>query len=178
LVDTREQARLSFQEYFVKYGCQPTVTGFEFSNAAQSRPAPGVIEAIDRADCIIVCPSNPMVSIGPILAIPGIQTALRRKSCIVAVSPIIGGKAVKGPAAKMYSELGFIPSSLEVARQYSSWVKGILIDQVDDGLTPDILALGYQVKVANTLMQSLEDRAALARIVLELAGKMIKSGAS
>jgi LPPG:FO 2-phospho-L-lactate transferase len=175
-VDTLENGRLPFQEYFVQFGCQPTVTGFEFVNAAGSRPAPGVVKAIQDADCVVVCPSNPMVSIGPILAIPDIWSALSKKTCVVAVSPIIGGKAVKGPAAKMYAEMGVVPSALEVARQYQKWVQGIVIDREDAHLNEPIERLGYQVKIENTLMLSKKDREDLAKKVLELASCIIVAG--
>lgn len=175
-VNTLEKGRLAFQEYFVHYACQPTVLGFEFESVQTSRPAPGVLEAIERADVVVVCPSNPFVSIAPILAIPGIHEALLHKPRVIAVSPIIGGKAVKGPAAKMYAELGILPSALEVARQYTGWVQGIVIDHADLALAEDIFALGYQVRVEKTLMQSKDDRQALAQIVLEMGASMTLDG--
>ena len=168
-VNTVEKGRLAFQEYFVRFGCQPTVTGFEFVNANESKPAPGVVEAIRVADCIVVCPSNPMVSIAPILAIPDIRAALYKKRCVIAVSPIIGGKAVKGPAAKMFAELGMVPSSLEVAKQYQEWVQGMVIDQADESLAEEIVRLGYRVRVEHTLMLSNADRQQLGQVVLDWA---------
>jgi len=165
-VQTVEHGLLPFQQYFVQHGCRPRVSGFEFRGAQDSKPAPGVIMAIDEADMIAVCPSNPMVSIGPILAVPGILDALRRKKWVVAVSPLINGKAVKGPAAKMYEELGMQPSSLEVAKHYRGWVHHIFIDAVDQDLAGSIRALGLDVSVGNIMMSAAEDRIRLAELVL------------
>lgn len=166
-VKTVEFGLLPFQEYFVKHACQPRVLGFDFMGAKDSKPAPGVLEAIQRADAVIVCPSNPMVSISPILAIPGIYTGLMEKNCVLAVSPIINGKAVKGPAAKMYGELGVDPSAYEVARQYKDWVHGLFIDQSDAELGQLISPLGMQVYIEDIMMRSVEDRIRLADLVLK-----------
>jgi LPPG:FO 2-phospho-L-lactate transferase len=166
-VKTVEMGLLPFQEYFVKYGCQPCVTGFEFKGAKESKPAPGVLDAIYAADAIVVCPSNPMVSIGPILAISEVYDALLTKKFILAVSPIINGKAVKGPAAKMFDELGVNPSASEVARQYREWVHGIFIDHSDLELEEEISALGMFVEVEDIMMRSVEDRIRLADVVLK-----------
>jgi LPPG:FO 2-phospho-L-lactate transferase len=165
-VNTIELGLLPFQEYFVKYACQPQVIGFEFKGAIGSRPAPGVLDALQQADIVVVCPSNPMVSIGPILAIEAIYSALRKKKCVMAISPIINGKAIKGPAAKMYTELGVQPSAYEVARQYQEWVHGIFIDGMDAELKSAILLLGMEVYVEDILMRSVEDRIRLADLVL------------
>ena len=116
-VDTQEAGWLPFQEYFVHQQCQPRVTRFRFQGAETAKPAPGVINAIRAADWVIFCPSNPWVSIAPILAIELIRECLVGKRA-AAVSPIVGGQAIKGPAAKMYQELGIEPSALAVARQY------------------------------------------------------------
>lgn len=172
-VKTEHSGLLPFQEYFVKNACQPKVTGFDFRGAENALPAPGVVEAIEAADEIVICPSNPWVSIGPVIAIPAVRKALEEKPCIAAVSPIIGGQAVKGPAAKMYAELGITPSALEVARHYSSWVHGIVIDEIDRDQREDIQQLGLQVLTEHTLMQNRQDRAVLAGKVLDFCTQMI-----
>ena len=164
-VMTVELGELSFQSYFVEQQCRPRVTGFRFEGVEASRPAPGVLEALGQADCIVVCPSNPWVSIDPILAIPGIRQAVAAKP-VVAVSPIIGGKTVKGPAAKMYAELGIEPSASAVARHYRPWLTGFILDQVDNGLVNEIASWGIITKATDTLMTSLDQRERLAREVL------------
>ena len=173
-VYTRDEGELPFQEYFVQRQCQPQVTGFRFQNAALSRPAPGVLEAIDQAELVLICPSNPWVSIGPILAVPGIQPALTHQR-VVAVSPIIGGQVVKGPAAKMYRELGIQPSALAVASQYGSMLTGFVLDEQDQSLVESITALHIQPLVTNTLMKSPADRKRLAGEVLAFGEKLEKS---
>ncbi len=150
-VATREEGALPFQEYFVKLQCQPQVTGFHFEGIEKARPAPGVLEALAAADCVVICPSNPWVSIGPILDVPGVRPAIQSKK-VVAVSPIIGGKAVKGPAAKMYAELGIQPSALAVARHYRSILSGFVLDDADAGQAEEIAHWGIINYVTNTLM--------------------------
>jgi LPPG:FO 2-phospho-L-lactate transferase len=161
-----EEGWLSFQDYFVRRQCQPRVTGFRFEGVQQARPSPGVLEAITRADLIAICPSNPWVSIDPILAVPTVKSALASKR-IVAISPIIGGKAVKGPAAKMYAELGIQPSALAVARHYGRLLSGFVVDQVDAHLGESVRALGIATMVTDTIMNTPEERRRLAQEVLE-----------
>ncbi len=165
IVDTVEHGELPFQEYFVHQRCEPRVRGFRFQGARAARPAPGVLEAIQNADAVVICPSNPWVSIGPILAVPGLKSALEAKP-VVAVSPIIGGKAVKGPAAKMYRELGITPSALAVARHYRGLLTGFVFDNTDAHLQAEIQHLGIQILVTNTLMRNVSDRRRLAQDVL------------
>ncbi len=161
-----KEGELPFQDYFVRRRCQPHVTGFYFAGIEQAVPAPGVLEAIDAADLVVICPSNPWVSIGPILAVPGVRTAIEKKT-VIAVSPIIGGQALKGPAAKMYAELGFQPSALAVAQHYAGFLHGFVMDTLDENLQTQIASLGVNTLVTNTLMKTGYDRKALAGEVIE-----------
>lgn len=161
IVET-DQGNLAFQEYFVHRRCEPQVRGFRFDGLDQAEPAPGVVEAIQSADAIVICPSNPWVSVDPILKVLQRSTVQMPRS-IVAVSPIIGGQTVKGPAAKMYTELGIHPSALAVSEHYRGLLSGFVLDEVDADLAPQI---PIPTLVTNTLMKSLTDRAALARAVL------------
>lgn len=164
-VETEADGWLAFQEYFVHQQCAPVVTGFRFEGAQQAHAAPGVAEAIRAAEVVIFCPSNPWVSIAPMLAIAEIGQALRDKP-VVAVSPIVGGRAIKGPAAKMYAELGIQPSAAAVARHYQGLVSGMVIDTQDSEQRAAIRALGMDVLVTDTVMQTTADRKRLAEEVL------------
>lgn len=164
IVET-DEGELAFQEYFVHRRCEPHVTGFRFEGIETARSAPGVQEAIESADAIIICPSNPWVSIDPILRV------LRKiEKPVIAISPIIGGQTVKGPAAKMYRELGVEPSALAVARHYCDLATGFVLDQIDRQLEGEIRSLGMRTFVTNTLMNSHEDRKRLAGEVLNFTG--------
>ena len=178
MVDTVEQGELSFQEYFVHQRCAPQVKGFRFDGVESAQPAPGVLDAIRKADAVVFCPSNPWVSIDPILAIlpPSVSPHFPRSSAenggtqgglrVVAVSPIIGGKTVKGPAAKMFAELGLEPSALAVAKHYAQVLSGFVLDTVDAALTGEIQKLGIRPLVVNTIMKTAQDRERLAQDVL------------
>jgi LPPG:FO 2-phospho-L-lactate transferase len=166
-VDTVELGELAFQEYFVHQKCEPRVKGFRFAGVESARPAPGVLEAIEKADAVIICPSNPWVSIDPILAVAGVRSALAAKR-IAAVSPIIGGQTVKGPAAKMYAELGIRPSALAVAEHYRGLLSGFVIDMIDSGLENNVQRLNIKTLATNTLMKTQDDRRRLAQDVLNL----------
>lgn len=166
IVNTLEQGKLPFQEYFVHQRCEPTVKGFRFDGVEKARPAEGVLEAINNADAVVICPSNPWVSITPILTVAGIKQACEAKP-VIAVSPIIGGKAVKGPAAKMYEELGIQPSALAVAKQYGEFLSGFLFDKIDSELEPEIKALGIETFVTDTIMKNTQGRRRLAKDVLD-----------
>ncbi|MEA2980205.1 MAG: 2-phospho-L-lactate transferase [Alphaproteobacteria bacterium] len=169
IVETDEGA-LDFQDYFVRRRCEPEFRGVRFEGADAAEPSAGFRDALARANAIVITPSNPFVSIDPILALPGIADALRRSQPpVVAVSPIVGGKAVKGPLGKIMNELGVDPSALGVARHYGQMVDGWVIDDVDSDLEPAIEALGCRVKVCNTMMRTLDDKSRLAHDVLELA---------
>jgi LPPG:FO 2-phospho-L-lactate transferase len=173
-VYTIEQGELPFQEYFVHRQCHPQVTGFRFNNIEHTCPAPGVVEALEASDLVVICPSNPWVSIAPILAVPGIRPALHGKQ-VVAVSPIIGGQAVKGPAAKMYAELGIEPSALAVARHYGDLLAGFVLDEVDREQAGEVLAANIQPLVAGILMKTPADRQRLAQQVLKFGSNLEKS---
>lgn len=159
---------IDFQDYFVRQQCRPVVRELAFEGAATARPQPDVIAALGSGQvrAVIVCPSNPFISIEPILAVPGLRAAL--KGCgapIVAVSPIVAGKAVKGPTAKMLQELGFAVSSAAVAARYGDLLDGYIVDQGDAAG----IAGKVHVHVAPTLMTVLADKEALARVALAFA---------
>ncbi len=175
LVET-DQGLLPFQEYFVKLGTAPEVRGFIFQGAEKSRPAPGVISEIDGADLVVICPSNPWVSIGPILAVPGIREALNKK-IVLAISPIIGGEAVKGPAAKMYHEMGIEPSALSVAEGYRDLITGFIIDQEDQDLIKELISSfdgNIWILQADTWMKNRQDRIRLAGETVIFGNQLIK----
>jgi len=161
-----DRGELSFQRYFVELQCEPRVSGFEFRGAQDAMPAPGAVESLEQADGIVICPSNPWVSIGPILSIAALRSAME-KGKAVAVSPIVGGKAVRGPAAKMYDELGIQPSAVAVARQYREHVSGFVLDRVDRQLDGEIRDMGLRTLVTDTIMRTNGDRRRLAAEVLD-----------
>jgi LPPG:FO 2-phospho-L-lactate transferase len=163
---------LAFQEYFVHQRCEPKVTGFRFDGIESAIPAPGVMEAIEAAEAVVLCPSNPWVSIDPILAVAGLRSALAAKA-VFAVSPLIGGKTVKGPAAKMYSELGIHPSAFSVARHYRGLLTGFVLDQVDAAQERAVENLNIRTLVTDTLMNHLTDRARLAGDVLNFIRRQL-----
>lgn len=169
IVET-DEGELAFQEYFVHRRCEPRVKGFRFEGADRAEPVSGAREAIQSADAIVICPSNPWVSIDPILATLAPTLALKGRGSVIAISPIIGGKTVKGPAAKMYRELGIEPSALAVANHYRGLVTNFVIDTIDTQLNESVRGLNMQTFVTNTLMRSHDDRKQLARDVLTLIG--------
>jgi LPPG:FO 2-phospho-L-lactate transferase len=162
------EGELPFQEYFVARGCRPVVRGFRFEGAEAARPAPGVLEALTQAEAILLAPSNPWVSLDPILAVPGIRDLLRSKPA-VGVSPIIGGRALKGPAAKMAAELGFPASSRTVAAHFRPLLSGFVLDLGDAADAEPIAQTGLRALVTNTIMHDGGSRAALASEMLGLA---------
>jgi len=158
---------LDFQTYFVGRHQQDDVVGLEFRGAEESAPAPTALESIATADLIVLCPSNPLVSIGPILAVPGYRAALATATAPrIAVSPIIGGKALKGPADKMLATLGHEVSSVGVARIYQGMIDGLVIDEQDADLKLKIEDLGIRVLVTQSIMGGPEDRRRLAEETL------------
>lgn len=166
LVHTTE-GRMHLQEYFVRRKCEPVVRGFTYLDIEESRPAPGVLEALREADAILVCPSNPLISIAPILAVPGIRPALRESAAKrIAITPIIGGKAMKGPAATMLQQLGQEASAVSVARLYRDFIDIFVLDQEDACLEPQISSLSLNVNIASTRMNSQQTKVELARRVL------------
>ena len=164
IVET-EEGDLAFQEYFVHRRCEPHVTGFRFEGLEAAEPAPGVREAIQSADAVIICPSNPWVSIDPIL-----RVVKSIEKSVVAISPIIRGQTVRGPAAKMYLELGIEPSALAVARHYCDLATGFVLDKFDEQLEGEIRSLNMRTLVTNTLMKSHDDRKQFAMDVLDFVG--------
>ena len=159
---------LPFQDYFVREACRPTVRSVRFRGLESARPAPGVIETIAAARAIIVCPSNPIVSVGPILAIPGIARAITDSPArVAAVSPIIGGKALKGPADRMLRDLGHAVTAAGVAKIYAGLADVFVLDRVDEALAGEVRALGLEPLVTNTIMADPARARALAREVLE-----------
>lgn len=172
IVET-DEGDLAFQEYFVHRRCEPRVKGFRFDGVDKAEPAPGGCEAIQSADGIIICPSNPWVSIDPILRVISLTPALsqsERGKPVVAVSPIIGGQTIKGPAAKMYREMGIEPSALAVANHYRGLATRFVLDKLDEQLKGDVMGLNMRTLVTNTLMNSLDSRSRLAKDVLRLIG--------
>ena len=176
IVDT-DEGELAFQEYFVHRRCEPRVKGFRFDGVQAAKPVIGACEAIESAEAIVICPSNPWVSVDPILRVISLSpTPLplgegRRGEVkkVIAVSPIIGGKTVKGPAAKMYAELGIEPSALAVAEHYRGLLNGFVLDNVDAHLSDKI---GPRTLVTNTFMNSHMDRTRLATDVLHFIGSL------
>jgi LPPG:FO 2-phospho-L-lactate transferase len=169
IVDT-DEGELAFQEYFVQRRCEPKVKGFRFEGAEEAEPTSRAREAVESADAIVVCPSNPWVSVDPILKTLTPSLSLSGRGGIVAVSPIIGGEAVKGPAAKMYRELGIEPSALAAANHYRAVVTHFVMDNIDSQLIESVRGLNMQVFVTNTLMKSHVDRKRLASEVLHFIG--------
>jgi LPPG:FO 2-phospho-L-lactate transferase len=167
IVSTDEMGELEFQEYFVHQHCQPTVRGFRFAGISEAEPTPGILEAIRKADAVIFCPSNPWVSIDPILNIPGIHKSVEKKR-VIAVSPIIAGQTIKGPAGKMFLELGFESSSAAVANHYKGLISDFVLDMQDSQLADSIETMGIHTLICNTIMKSTNDRLQLARDVLNL----------
>ena len=174
-VETRVQTDagdLSFQEFFVKERWSPTVRAIRFVGAEQSHPAPGVLDVIQRAEAIIVCPSNPITSIGPILAVPGIRAALQEASVpVIAISPIVATTAISGPAHKLMVAAGWDASALGVARGYGDFIDTLLIADSDDNLESRISDLKITPVCTNIGMPTRADKQRLARQVLALAGK-------
>lgn len=171
-----DRGALAFQDYFVKLRCEPQVTGFEYQGAEKAHPAPGIIEAINQADLVVICPSNPWVSIEPILAIPGIRRALEDQ-VVLAVSPIIGGEAVKGPVAKMYRELGIDPSAAAVAEHYRDLLTGFIMDQEDLDLVPEVEEISkgsFKVFTTGTWMKNRGDRVRVADHVLGFGQQLLE----
>ena len=184
IVET-DEGGLAFQEYFVHRHCEPRVKGFRFDGVDGAEPAPGAREAIQSADAVVICPSNPWVSIDPILQVFSLTPSpLSRRERgwgegkpVIAVSPIIGGQAVKGPAAKMYRELGIEPSAVAVANHYCDLATGFVLDQIDKQLKGDIMGLNMHTLVTNTFMNSHDDRSQLAQDVLNfIATEFIGTG--
>ena len=194
LVET-DEGWLAFQDYFVRRQCRPAVRAIRFAGVEAAQPSPAILAALSSPSLagIVICPSNPWLSVDPILAVPGLSAALRRSGVpVVAVSPIVAGKALKGPAAKIMAELGLECSSRQIARHYAGLIDAIIVDHTDGALGRDIGAGrgageaekavdrdvdgGVTVLVTNTVMASREDKVALARDCLALCGRLAETG--
>jgi LPPG:FO 2-phospho-L-lactate transferase len=158
---------LEFQTYFVKRRARDKVLNVRYAGASEASPAPGVIEAIAAADAIILCPSNPFISIGPILAVPGVRDALRgKRDRVIAISPIVAGRALKGPAADMMKSMRLRPAAAEVARLYIDFVRTFVLDAADRKQASLVERLGMRAVVTDTVMRGLRRKKSLARVVL------------
>jgi LPPG:FO 2-phospho-L-lactate transferase len=168
------EGRLEFQEYFVRRGQRDEVLAIELRGIQDTGPTERVLAALNGADAIVLCPSNPVVSVGPILDLPGMTDALTSSSVPkVAVSPIIGGQALKGPADKMLASLGHEVSATGVARMYAGLVDGMVVDLTDENERAGIEALGMRVLVTQSVMRNAEDRARLASETLEFSAGLV-----
>jgi LPPG:FO 2-phospho-L-lactate transferase len=168
IIESSEGA-LHFQEYLVKRRAEPVVRGIRFDGVESVRPAPGVLQAISDADRIVICPSNPLISIGPILAVPGVREALRaRKIDVIAVCPIVGGKSLKGPSDKMLEQLGYRASAEGVANLYADFAGTFVIDPLDESQAQAISKLGMKVAVLPTVMKTRVQKRQLASAILSL----------
>ena len=168
LLDT-DEGRMHLQDYLVRRRCEPKLFGIVFDGVERARPAPGVLAAVEEADGIVVCPSNPLISIGPILAVPGLRDALcKRRTDVVALCPLVGGKSLKGPSDKMMAELGYDVSAVGVAALYRDICGTMVIDRADESASAAIRALGVEPVVRPTVMRTVEDKERLAREVLSL----------
>lgn len=169
-VVSSDAGELPFQHYFVRLRCEPLVTGFQFKGLEQALPQPEMMALLAGQDlgAVVICPSNPFVSVDPVLSLRGVREALVDSVApVIAVSPIVAGLAIKGPAAKMMAELGMPVSALAVARHYRGLVDCFVLDAADATLAPEIEELGMEVLVTNTVMRSLEDRQSLAGDILQ-----------
>jgi LPPG:FO 2-phospho-L-lactate transferase len=166
---------LDFQDYFVRYQCAPVVEGFLFAGVETAAPSPGFLAALhDPAlRAVVICPSNPFISIDPILSLHGVRDALRTCAApVVAISPIIGGQAVKGPTAKMMRELGLSATAATVGERYADFLDGYIVDDRD---ASGLHLPGVAIRATKTLMQTLDDRKHLATTVLGLADELLAS---
>ena len=168
VMDVEGQGETAFQDYFVRQRHAVAVRGVRFSGAADASAAPGVLDALGSADVLVICPSNPIVSIGPLLAVPSVREAVvPRRERVVAVSPIVAGAALRGPADRLLRELGHEASVVGVARLYAEVAATLVVDQADAGLSAAVEAEGIRCVVAPTVMRGATEAAALARTVLD-----------
>lgn len=170
MVELEDGRVVSFEEYFVKLGFRPGVRSVVYKGCGSARPAPGVLEEIQGSDAVIIGPSNPIASIMPILCVKGVRRSVMLKERVAAVTPIVGGRALKGPADKMMRELGLEASVLGVAKLYKGVASLMVIDEVDSGYESDVRRLGFRVVVTDTLMKDAGSRLRLARTVLNALG--------
>lgn len=175
-VELRGGRRVHFEEYLARDGAPDEVEHVDLAAARAARPAPGVVEALRGARRILVCPSNPVVSIGPIVAVPGVRAAIAASGApVVAVSPIVGGAPVKGPADRLLRGIGAEVSARGVAALYREWVHGFLLDTRDAAQAPDVASLGLRARAVDTIMRDVEAAARLAGATLALADEIAGS---
>jgi LPPG:FO 2-phospho-L-lactate transferase len=167
-IETDDESLLEFQEYFVKHRTEPIVKQVVFSGIEGAKPSPGLLDAIETADAVVVCPSNPIVSIGPILAISGIRDALRTHRRVIAVTPIIRGAALKGPADRMLASLGYDVSASGVAGLYADFCDTFVVDERDQIEAENVEDMGLIARVADTIMGDHDASERLARVILRL----------
>ncbi len=170
-----EDGRMDFQDYFVRQRCSPVVSGFDYRGAASARVHPGIQEWLDCAQLagIILCPSNPFISIDPILSLPGLREALRDSAVpVIAISPIVGGKALKGPLRKMMREMSVPTKASWVAGHYRDFLDGFVIDSTDESLASEVEAMGITATTTNVVMNTLSDRVQLAETSLEFIASL------
>jgi LPPG:FO 2-phospho-L-lactate transferase len=170
-----EEGAVTFNEYFHELGCEPEVRGFQYAGAAEARITDEIVEALHAPDleAVVLCPANPYHVILPILAIEGMkELLLKRGAPVIGVTPIVGGKALKGSAGKMMRELGREPSPVAVAGEYLRFIDGFIVDREDEHLAESVRSLGIDVAVAQTVMRNEEARVSLARNVLEFARRI------
>ncbi len=175
-----DEGRLPFQHYFVREQCRPRVSGFHFEGIEQAHITDAALSALQAPSLggVLICPSNPFVSIDPILTLPGMRHAIKASGVpVVAVSPIIAGVALKGPAAKMMAELGVPATTAAIAKHYAGFIDALIIDYADKDLSPAIEAMGVKTLVMNTVMTTLEDRVILAREAVNLASELFEDKA-
>ena len=166
---TTQSGDLAMQDYFVRQRSEPQVTGVKYVGSEAASPSPVLRSAMEQANLLVLCPSNPYLSVGPILAIPGVREGLESFGGFrVAVSPIVGGSALRGPAAKMMGELGDDASCAGVARQYMGITDAFLIDHQDSWLAPEIEGMGIQAVPASIIMETEADKVALAEIIMDM----------
>ena len=165
------EGEIDFQDYFVRRRCEPEVKGVRFDGIEAARPSPEAVAALRDADGIVIAPSNPFVSVEPILSLAGVREAVASKPA-VAVSPIVGGQAIKGPAAKMLRELGQGVSAVGVARRYAGLIGGFVMDRQDASLEGEGSTLGFETVLAQTIMRSDDERESLARVCLALLARV------
>ena len=175
---TTDAGELSFQEYFVRRRQQDEVRALRFEGVERARPAPGVLEAIAEAEAVVIAPSNPLVSIGPVLAVPGVREALVQTNApVLAVSPIVGGRALKGPADRMMTSLGHESSAPGVARLYADFLDMLVLDEADASLAPEVESLGVRAVMTDTIMRDAATRRALAEAVVRAGRRGAGEGA-
>ncbi len=161
--------KLAMQSYFVQHRAEPGVSSIEYEDADSARPSPGLEKALNEAELIVLCPSNPFLSLGPFLAVPGVRDLLENSSALrVAVSPIVGGAAVKGPAGKIMAELGHEVSCVGIAKQYKGFCDVLFIDHQDAHLGPEVAGLGIKPVVTSIIMENEADKVALAEAVVAM----------